>query len=118
MEWCGLSCGTVRKLPLAWGAQLVLIVGVTSADVAADAELAAVVGVMRLIVWDGVHVAACVGRAVCSFCRPGGGRGGAVCLACTLRLVLGVQFLLFVGVTVAGVVRFVPRDGAHVGVCD
>ena len=81
MEWCGLSCGTVRKLPLAWGAQLVLIVGVTSADVAADAELAAVVGVMRLIVWDGVHVAACVGRAVC----------------------------VFVGLAVAGVVPFVSR---------
>jgi len=38
-----------------------------------------VAGVVRLIVWDGVHVAACVGRAVCAFCRPSGGGGGEVC---------------------------------------
>jgi len=63
------------------GVPLVLIVGVTAADVAADAGLAAVVGVVRLIVWDGVNVAACVERAVCAFFRPGGGRGGAVCPA-------------------------------------
>ena len=76
-----MSRGTVCKSPLVFVVQLVLIVEVTAADVAADAELAAVVGVVRLIVWDGVHVAACVGRAVFFFCRPVGGRGGAVCPA-------------------------------------
>jgi len=43
--------------------------------------------------------------------------GGAVCPVCTLRLVFGVQFVLFVGVAVAGVVWFVPRDGVHVAAC-
>ena len=78
---CGLLPGTVRKLPLAWGVQLVLIVGVTAADVAADEERDAVAGVVRLIVRAGVHVAACVCRAVCAFFRPAGGRGGVVCSA-------------------------------------
>jgi len=45
--WCGLSRGTVCKLPHARGVQLVLIVGVTAADVAADDEVA---GVLRLVV--------------------------------------------------------------------
>jgi len=81
MEWCGLSRETVCELPLVFVVQLVLIVEVTAADVAADAELAAVVGVVRLIVWDGVHVAACVGRAAADYCRTGSGRGGAVCPA-------------------------------------
>ena len=66
-------------MPLACGAQLVLIVGVTATDVAADEERNTVAKVVRLIVWDGVHVAACVGRAVCDFCRPAGGGGGEVC---------------------------------------
>jgi len=74
-----LSCGTVRTLPLAWGAQLVLIVRVTAAAVAADEKRDAVAGVVRLIGWDGVHAAACVGRAVCGFFRPAGGGGGEVC---------------------------------------
>jgi len=79
----------VRKLLLACGMQLVLVVGVTAAEGAVDAELAAVVEVVRLIVWDGVHVAAYVGRAVC----------------------------VFVGLAVAGVVRYVPRDGVQVAAC-
>ena len=72
--WCGMSRGTECKLPLACGVQLELFVGVTSADVAADAELAAVVGVVRLTVWDGVHVAACVCRAAGAY-RWSDGRG-------------------------------------------
>jgi len=73
--------------------------------------------VVRFVAWDGVHVGACVWRAVCSFFRPGGSRGGAVCPVCTLRVVFGVQFVIFVGVAVAGVVWFVPRDGVHVAAC-
>jgi len=45
-----LSRGTVCKLPHARGAQLVLFVGVTAADVAADDELVVVAGVLRLVV--------------------------------------------------------------------
>jgi len=40
----------VRTLPLAWGAQLVLIVGVKATDIAADEERNAVAGVVRHIV--------------------------------------------------------------------
>jgi len=53
-------------LPLAWGVHFVLLVGL------------AVTGVVRFGVWDGMHVAASVGRAVCASCRRGGGAGGAV----------------------------------------
>ena len=74
-----MSWGTVRTLPLAWGTQLVLIVGVTAADVAADEKRDAVAGGVRLIVWYGVHVAACVERAFCAFWRPAGGGCGEVC---------------------------------------
>jgi len=59
--WCGIPSGTVCKLPHARGVQLVLFVGVTAADVAAEDELDVVAGVVRLVVYDGVHVAACVG---------------------------------------------------------
>ena len=48
-------------MPHARGVQLVLFVGVTAADVAAEDELDVVAGVVRLVVYDGVHVAACVG---------------------------------------------------------
>jgi len=75
---CSMSCGTVRKLYLAWGVQLVHLVGVVVAEAAAVDELEAVAGVVRLVVWDGVHVAACVGRAAGGSCRRGGGGGGAV----------------------------------------
>jgi len=45
------------------GRQLVLIVGVTAADVAAaDEELDAVAGMSRFVVWHGAQVAAGVGR--------------------------------------------------------
>jgi len=133
--WCGLSCGTACKLPLAWGVQLVVLVGV------------AVAGVVRFDVWDGVHVAACVRRAAGGSCRRGGGAGGAVrrlgrraccrlrgaCIlcflsawrwrrwcgstcgtACMLPLAWGVHFVLLVGLAVTGVVRFGVWDGMHV----
>jgi len=73
-----MSCGIVLKLYLAWGVQLVHLVGVVVAEAAAVDELEAVAGVVRLVVWDGVHVAACVGRAAGGSCRRGGGGGGAV----------------------------------------
>jgi len=56
----------VRKLHLAWGVQLVHLLGVVVAEAAADDELEAVAGVVWLVVWDGVHVAACVRRAFCA----------------------------------------------------
>ena len=59
--WCGSTCGTACMLPLAWGVHCVLLVGV------------AVAGVVRFDAWDGVHVAACVGHAVCASCRSGCG---------------------------------------------
>jgi len=67
--WCRSAFGTACMLPLAWGGQFVLLVGV------------AVARVVRFDVWDCVHVAACVRRAVCAFRRRGGGgrasgRGG------------------------------------------
>ena len=76
-----------------------------------------VAGVVRFVAWDGAHIAACVWRAVCALFRPGGGRGGAVCPARTLRLLFGVHLVPFVGVAVPGVVQFVPRDGVHGGAC-
>jgi len=48
-----LSCDTACTLSLAWGVHLVLLVGVTVADVA----LAMVAGMARYVVWDGVVVA-------------------------------------------------------------
>jgi len=57
--WCGLKCGTSCSLALAWRVQLVLLAGVAEADVGLDV----VAKVMGLVVYDGVHVAACVGRA-------------------------------------------------------
>jgi len=45
-----MSCGTVRKLYLAWGVQLVHFVGVVVAEAAAVDELVAVTGVVRLVV--------------------------------------------------------------------
>ena len=119
-----MSCTTACTLLLAWGVQLVLLVGVALADV----ELDAVAGVVQLVIWDGVrvtvawgvqlvlfvdlamakvvglvvydgvHVAACVGCAAGASCRCGfgrrgarrGGGGGAACRAgrrarCRLR---------------------------------
>jgi len=70
-------------LLLAWGVQLVLLAVVAEVDV----KLEVVAEVMGLVVYDGVHVAACVGRALCASCRcccdrRGAGRcvvGGAAC---------------------------------------
>ena len=45
-----MSCGTVRKLYLAWGVQLVHLFGVVVAETAAVDELEAVAGVVRLVV--------------------------------------------------------------------
>ena len=57
-----MSCRALRRLPLAWGVQAVLTVGVVAADVAADEELHAVTGKVRFVDWDGAQVAAGVGR--------------------------------------------------------
>jgi len=66
--------GTSCKMPLAWGVQFVLLVGVAVADMQPDV----VAGVVRFVVWDGVQVASCVGRTLTFFCRRGcGGREGA-----------------------------------------
>jgi len=73
-----MSYGTVRTLRLAWGLQLVLLVGVVVAEAAADDELEAVAVVVRLVVWYGVQGAACVRRAAGGSCRRDGGDGGAV----------------------------------------
>jgi len=48
-----LSCTTACTLLLAWGVQLVLLVGVAVADV----ELGAMAGVVGIVVWHGVFVA-------------------------------------------------------------
>jgi len=58
------------------GRQLVLIVGVKAADVAAaDVELdVAVAGVVQFLAWDGAQGAACVRRAA-GACRRSDGRG-------------------------------------------
>jgi len=69
--WCGLSCGTVRKFPLAWGVQLLIIFGVAVADVELDV---AVAGVVRFVAWDGAQVAAGV-RHAAGACRRSDGRG-------------------------------------------
>ena len=58
-----MSRGTVCKLRLAFVVQLVLIVGVTAADVAADEQLDLGEGVVRFVPRDGVQVAPCVCRA-------------------------------------------------------
>ena len=55
--------------------QLVLLDGVAVADV----ELDAVAGVVRIVVYDGVHVGAFIWCAAGAFCRPGGGGCGAAC---------------------------------------
>ena len=160
--WCGMSRGTECRLPLACGVQLVHVVGVTSADVAAVEQLDVGEGVVRFVVRDGAHGSARVGRAAGAYRRSDGrgrrggrkagscGVGGAAyrvgqfarcCLRgacgwcflsacrwrgwcglsrgteCTLRLVFGVQSVLFVGVAVAGVLWFVPRDSVHVSAC-
>ena len=69
-----MSRVTECKLPLACGVQLVLVVGVTAADVAADEQLDVGEGVVRFVVWDGAHVAARVGRAAGAY-RQSDGRG-------------------------------------------
>ena len=56
-------------LRLELGVQPVLLVGVAVADVQPDV----VAGVVRFVVWDGVHVAACVESAVRASCRRGCG---------------------------------------------
>jgi len=87
--WCSLSSGTARTLPLAFRVPLVLNGGVAAAYV----ELDVVEGVVLLVEWDGVQVAACARRAAGTFCRSDGGRrccgrragrgggGGAACHA-------------------------------------
>ena len=74
----------MRKLPLACGVQLVLVVGVTAAVVAADEQLDVGEGVVRFVVWDGAHIAARVGRAAGAYRRSEshghrGGRGAERC---------------------------------------
>ena len=69
-----MSRGTVRKLRLVFGVQLVLVVGVTAADVAADVEVDMVAGVVRFVPRDGVQVAACFCRAAGAY-RQRDGRG-------------------------------------------
>jgi len=61
-RWCGSTCGTECMLPLAWCVHFVLLVCL------------AVAGVVRFVVWDGVHIAACVSRSAGASCRQG--RGG------------------------------------------
>jgi len=56
-------------LALAWGVQLVLLAVVAEAGV----ELDVVAEVMGLVVYDGVHVAACVGRALFASSQRGWG---------------------------------------------
>ena len=58
-----MSRGTVCKLRLAFVVQLVLIVGVTAVDVAADEQLNLGDGVVRFVSRDCVQVAICVCRA-------------------------------------------------------
>jgi len=69
---------TMRKPLPAWGVQLLLFVGVVVAEAAADAELEAVVGVIRLVVWDSVRDAAYVRRVAGDSCRRGRSVGGAL----------------------------------------
>jgi len=66
--------------------------------------------------------ARCCWRGACGLCflaacRWRVWRGLSRWTGCTLRLVFGVQSVLFVGLAVAGVVWFVPRDGVHVAAC-
>jgi len=61
----GMSC----KMPLAWGVELVLPVGVAAADV----DLDMVAGVVRFVVRDRSKVSSCVGRTPTFFCRRGCG---------------------------------------------
>jgi len=68
--WCCLSCGTVCKLRLVFGVQVVLFVDMAVADVEGDV----VVGVVRLVVWGGLQAPARVGRARGAY-RRSGGRG-------------------------------------------
>jgi len=58
---------TACTLALAWDVQLVLLAGVAVADV----ELDAAAEVVRVDMWDGVHVGACVGCAAGASCRRG-----------------------------------------------
>jgi len=99
-----LFCGTVCKLRLVFGLQLVLFVGVAVADMevdvvagvelfvnvaVADVEVDVVAGVLLFVSRDGVPVAACVLRSADAECRRCGGRrgggrrggGGAICPA-------------------------------------
>jgi len=62
-------------LPFACGVQQVLLAGAAEADV----ELVVEAEVVRIVVYDGVHVGACVGFAAGTFFRPFGGGGGAAC---------------------------------------
>jgi len=61
--------GTSCRVPLAWGVELVLPVGVAAADV----ELDIAAGVVRFVVRDRSQVASCVGRTPTFFCRRGCG---------------------------------------------
>jgi len=73
-------------MPLAFGGQLVLFVGMVMADVELDVVVA---GVVRFVVRDGVQDGACDWRAAGADGRRGrggsgagrGGAGGAVCRA-------------------------------------
>jgi len=79
-----MSRVTECKLPLACGVQLVLVVGVTAADVAAEEQVDVGKEVVRFIVWDGAQIAARVWRAAGAYRRSDGhgrrgGRGAEHC---------------------------------------
>jgi len=108
-----LSRGTGCTLRLVFGVQLVLFLGL------------AVAGVVRF-----VPRARCGLCLACSLCflwasRWQGWFGLSRGMVYTLRLVIGVQLVLFVGVAVANVevdmvaavVRFVRRDSVQVAAC-
>jgi len=95
--------------------QMVLVFGV------------AVPGAVRFDAWDGVHVAACAGRATCASC--------CLAVAGAVRLIVldgvhvatrvGRTLMFFVGVAVAdgeldvvaGLVQFVRRDVLQDAAC-
>jgi len=70
--WCCMFRGTVCKLRLVFGLQLVLFGGVAVADV----KLNLVAGVVPFVPRDSVQVAACAWRAAGAIFLCGGGRHG------------------------------------------
>jgi len=124
-----LSCTTACTLLLALGVRLMLLAVVAEADV----ELDVVAEVMGIVMYDGVHIRACVGCAAGASCRWGCGRrgagrdgeGGADCRVrrhARWRLCGVCSWCFFIGVAVAdveldavaGVVGIVVWDGVFV----